>query len=213
MAAQSKSMVQVVAITATISLLVAGIIVYVVYRFVIAKSLGKRRSDAGFRAGNFSDCCSKGAHNSAAEKPVPPTTYPLHEVSDLSALKPVFQHQHPPFPIYKTWRTPPSPSATPLTQMPISSEKIPQRPPLPPQPPPPPPLPRRKFNPEPPPIPPKSKHALPAKTHGLISPHNLLIPSRVIEINSMNTEDHWEKVTAETDHSMVWNKINDGSFR
>ncbi|XP_073269837.1 formin-like protein 8 [Primulina huaijiensis] len=245
MAAQSKSIIQVVAITATISLLIAGIIVYLVYRFVIAKSLGKHRSDVGFCAGNFSGCCSKGAYNSAAKKPVPPTTYPLNEISDLSALKPVSQHQHPPFPISKTWRSTPSPPATPLTQMSISSKQIlPQRPPLPPTPPPPPAPPRRKFNPESPPIPPKSKHALPAKTHGLISPHNPLIPSRGIEINSMSTEDpamdkgkaneefqtidkgkadeefqtrlkplHWDKVTANTDHSMVWNEINDGSFR
>ncbi|KAL7098658.1 hypothetical protein ACP275_09G031900 [Erythranthe tilingii] len=136
-------------------------------------------------------------------------------------------------------RVPPSPPPTPLHQPPEISP-VNQTPPQPPPPPPPPPRPiptlpqKGNIKPAPPPPgPPKLKPApppLPAKTRGLIPSHKPPVHPRENRYSS-RTEDpakekinengeqmklkplHWDKVTANADHSMVWNEITDGSFR
>ncbi|KAK4437138.1 Formin-like protein 4 [Sesamum alatum] len=108
-------------------------------------------------------------------------------------------------------------------------------PPPPPPPPPPRPVPQTgsvkaalppglpKLEPVPPPP--------PVKTRGLVSSHKPPIPPRGMENRRSRADEpaeesvdkyggqmklkplHWDKVTTNADHSMVWNEINDGSFR
>ncbi|KAK9119587.1 hypothetical protein Scep_017680 [Stephania cephalantha] len=104
----------------------------------------------------------------------------------------------------------------------------PHPPPPPPIPPPPPPMPAVKKAPAPPPPPPPmpgKKIAVPpppppARGLGSSSSRPPPAPIRVKSGPSVMVAGqpklkplHWDKVTAKADHSMVWDKISDGSFR
>ncbi|RZC88700.1 hypothetical protein C5167_031074 [Papaver somniferum] len=120
-------------------------------------------------------------------------------------------------------QTPPPPPPPPSTSSlppplppprPIIAEKKVSAPPLPPPtlpkiatkevsaPPPPPP----KFS-KPPPPPPKGKSVKPVS--GEFSSESSAEGSGKTKLKPL----HWDKVTANPDHSMVWDKISDGSFR
>ena len=138
---------------------------------------------------------------------------------------------------------PSQPLPPPPQVIPIKKTPNPHSPPLPPNkkiprpPPPPPPPPERKI-PGPPPLPPIPTRRKPAapppppKAGGLVS---ALKPPPVPrgKMNSNNRAEastegsskgtdfgqmklkplHWDKVIANVDHSIVWDEINDGSFR
>lgn len=288
MGAQSKTIVEAIAITATISLILALILCYIFYRFLMIRRLKKAELDSSFRREeasavpriefrqhgralkglivneegldhvlylrklenqNFSGCFSKVWCNPKDEEQVKringrdQNPEPIQEVPLL--LEPINGYDEPhhlkkPLSLSAAPPSPPSPPPTPLYQ-PDSSlvTRTPPHPPPRPQsppPPPPPPLPllRRgiakpaqptsQLKPAPPPP--------PAKTKGLVnSLHKPPVHPRATENKQSKTEDsdkqsiqengartklkplHWDKVTANADHSMVWNEINDGSFR
>lgn len=153
--------------------------------------------------------------DSAKEKPVSNATYnrPTASESLAVALSP---HSPPP----------------PLSVV-VSANQINHPPP---PPPPPPPLPKKiKLKPSPPPLSVKAKSSLPLHPSiksgtGSFSPWKPPIPPRgntnkntnvdTVENSKENGEIlmklkplHWDKVVANADHSMVWDEINDGSFR
>ncbi|KAM7471353.1 hypothetical protein LguiA_009536 [Lonicera macranthoides] len=127
-----------------------------------------------------------------------------------------------------TWQHPQSPALPPPS--PVKEMPLP--------PPPPPPLPAKKTpKPPAPPIPVKRNPApppppQPLRTGGLVSslkpptvPRGKISSNRStvtqIEEGSKGDDEgpkkmkplHWDKVVANTDHSLVWNEINGGSFR
>ncbi|XP_058192915.1 formin-like protein 4 [Rhododendron vialii] len=108
-----------------------------------------------------------------------------------------------------------------------SIQAISRSPPPPPPPPPPPlpvlPIPKRKSGAPPPPPPPIPSKESPAPPPGPPPPAKG-IPSKNITGESSNTGGdgngqvklkplHWDKVNLNVDHSMVWDKIEGGSFR
>ncbi|KAL2453160.1 Formin-like protein 8 [Abeliophyllum distichum] len=133
----------------------------------------------------------------------------------------------------------PHPSPPPLSVV-VSVNQITPAPPValpPPPPPPPPPLPnKRNHKPAPPPPSVKAKPSLPPPPvksgvgAGSFSPLKPPIPPKGKTNNNSNVDAventkendeiqtklkplHWDKVVANADHSMVWDEINDGSFR
>lgn len=123
---------------------------------------------------------------------------------------------------------------TPLSQVTNSlTPPPPQRsppPPLPPPPPPPPlppPLPSRAKPPLPPPATTPtgwiSSRRTPIATKGRAAKGNNIRPEAALTEESPNGSNivgqvklkplHWDKVTADVDHSTVWDEINDGSLR
>ncbi|XP_052181053.1 formin-like protein 4 [Diospyros lotus] len=132
------------------------------------------------------------------------------------------------------WPPPPQPPHPPPSPPPLGPNKQ-TPPPLPP--PPPPPLPIKKIPPPPPPPPISAKRnpGPPPPPPGRGSLTSSLRPPPAPRVktrsnsreeapsgaNAKRTEDvriklkplHWDKVIANADHSMVWNEINDGSFR
>ncbi|XP_075503405.1 formin-like protein 8 [Primulina tabacum] len=144
----------------------------------------------------------------------PPATPPTQPQAPLPPQTPRMRPSSPP---------PPPPSPPPPPQL------------APPAPPPLPLLPKKGYL-KPPPVPPgppKLKPVPPpppANRKGQIAQHKPPVPpketgsSHVIgKTSSIKQENggvqkklkplHWDKVTANVDHSMVWNEINDGSFR
>ncbi|PIA62298.1 hypothetical protein AQUCO_00200356v1, partial [Aquilegia coerulea] len=91
-------------------------------------------------------------------------------------------------------------------------------PPPPPTPPPPPaPIPVKK-NPAPPPLPPPQVSSLSLSSKPPAPPKSKSSGSKGADSASGAAQTklkplHWDKVTAKADHSMVWDKINGGSFR
>lgn len=152
----------------------------------------------------------------------------LHGASDnAETAKP--SHSLPPQP--STWQHPQRPALPPPSP-------VKETPPPPPSaPPPPPPLPAKKTpKPPVPPIPVKRNPAPPPppplRTGGLVSslkpppaPRGKISSNRSVEAQieegSKGDDEgpkkmkplHWDKVVANTDHSLVWNEINGGSFR
>lgn len=271
MATQNRTVVQAIAITATISLIIAGILFYFFYRFKIARRIKKGELESSFRreavpriefrqhggalkglivdeegldvlylrkfeGGHLSGCFSKVWYNPMVEEvkrmngrgEKPSISEPIQEIPLLQEPRNRYESElKKPLPGTELAPPPPPPSPPP---------------PPPPRPPPPPPLPSlpQKGNlkpappPPPPPGPPKLKPAPPpppGKTRGLISSPKPPIGPRGTENRHSRTEDlakesmkengvqmklkplHWDKVTANADHSVVWNEINDGSFR
>ncbi|XP_042017107.1 formin-like protein 8 [Salvia splendens] len=241
MATHSRTIVEVVAITATISVILAGIVFYLIYRLRLA-----RGADGGKRASSFrrefpppvdlrqrgaalkgvivdeegmdvlylrkleSGCFSKVWYNPMMEEEEVKRMNSRGEKPEPIQQLPLLQHPK---------IQPPSPPPTPPRPPPP-----PPPPPLPPRPaPPPPPRPPPKSRPAPPPPhrpppPPKSRPPPPPQLATKLTPlsHKPPIAPRIQE-NRVHTTKlkplHWDKVTANTDHSMVWNEINDGSFR
>ncbi|XP_057806343.1 formin-like protein 8 [Salvia miltiorrhiza] len=231
MAAHSRTIIQIVAITATVSLIVTGIIFYLIHRLRLARreKHGGKPDASSFRR-EFptaaprvefrqrgaalkgvivdeegkdvlylrkleSGCFSKVWYNPMVEEEEEVKRMNIKEEKPKPIQQlPLLQHPR---------NHPPSPPPTPSHQAPL------------PPPPPPPPLPSR---PAPPPLPPPQ----PAKR--LIPSHKPPIAPRIQENRESRVEEkrvhtaklkplHWDKVTANTDHSMVWNEINDGSLR
>ncbi|KZV31257.1 formin-like protein 8 [Dorcoceras hygrometricum] len=99
----------------------------------------------------------------------------------------------------------PLPPQTPsVRQSPPSPPPPPPQPPAPPPTPPPPPLLPKKGYLKPPPVPPGGW-----KARGETSS----VEQENGEVQMKLKPLHWDKVTANVDQSMVWNEINDGSFR
>lgn len=152
--------------------------------------------------------------NCREEKPSVSVSEPLQEV-------PLLQHPINRYEFEANKPSPPSPPPTPLQAPP----PLPPPPPPPPAPPPPP-LPTKPA--PPPPPPPKLRPAPPPQPgKRLIQPHKPPMAPRIQEKRPSRGEEdsdkgvqttklkplHWDKVMANADHSMVWNEINDGSFR
>lgn len=125
----------------------------------------------------------------------------------------------------------------PIPPLPLSKSEPPPPPPQPPRappppvvavnktpvPPPPPPM-ANKKNPMPPPPPPragglKPPPAPPSASKGKVSNTNMSEPSSMDSAKDSSAGQlkmkplHWDKVVANPDHSMVWDKIGGGSFR
>ncbi|KAG8379074.1 hypothetical protein BUALT_Bualt07G0050400 [Buddleja alternifolia] len=262
----TRTVIQAVAITATISLIIAGILFYFLYKFIISRRLKKSKLDSSFRRdqgcpaaprvgyrqhgggaivdeqgldviylrklenGHFRGCFSKvwynpmdEEHDKRMDQPIS-ARQPVQEIPLLKEPCNRYDHQAPPPPPPpEIKKSPPSPPPTPPYSPETSKNQA--RPPPPPSPPPPPPR-KGNLKPTPPPPPP----APPVKTRGMI--HKPPIPPRSVEKMNSKLEGssnksvnengdvqmklkplHWEKVAANADHSMVWNEINDGSFR
>ncbi|KAF9623280.1 hypothetical protein IFM89_000769 [Coptis chinensis] len=149
---------------------------------------------------------------------LPWTSRTVHEVAALKSTPPVLPPQAPvsapPPPPPPPPPAPPQPPR-PLPPPPILFKKNPV-------PPPPPPIPSKK-SPAPPPQPPnisllssssKPPAARKSKSSGSkggesSSNDNLTVMAAKTKLKPL----HWDKVTAKADHSMVWDKISDGSFR
>ncbi|KAK9278891.1 hypothetical protein L1049_028472 [Liquidambar formosana] len=128
----------------------------------------------------------------------------------------------PPPPVIPVRQTPSPPPPPP----PILAKKIPAPPPPPPIPekkiPAPPPLPKR--NPAPPPPPPKAGDLVSSLKPPPIPRRKPNSSSRIEDSTEEGLKEtgvgqmklkplHWDKVIANADHSMIWDEINDGSFR
>uniref|UniRef100_A0A5B7BX91 Formin-like protein n=1 Tax=Davidia involucrata TaxID=16924 RepID=A0A5B7BX91_DAVIN len=151
-------------------------------------------------------------------EPVPLIPSPLPMV--LESLPRRLPPPEPPQPL------PPPPPLGSIKQ----TSTLPPQPPAPPPPikktptPPPPPPPPEKKNPAPPPPPPRSGGLVsslkppPAPKWKASSNSRPEVPtgesSKAISDVQMKLKPlHWDKVIANADHSMVWDEINDGSFR
>ncbi|KAF4352557.1 hypothetical protein F8388_012253 [Cannabis sativa] len=158
---------------------------------------------------------------------------PFQQNQNLPAPVSVLQMQHrlPPHPRTSFRQTPPvvPKKLTPSPQPGPTNNSITARPPPPEYPPPPPSLPP----PPPPPLPVKPRPALPPQvpTGGLntsrrtqaghtgMTTKNIEEKSREESSNPTMAGQtklkplHWDKVTADVDHSTVWDEINDGSLR
>ncbi|XP_073145591.1 formin-like protein 8 [Henckelia pumila] len=161
----------------------------------------------------------------------------LPVTSDLDAPGPVSKYES----ITQSPLPPPPARMGPIPPPPTESHAPLPPPPPPPPPPPqlappaPPLLPKKRYL-KPPPVPPgppKLKPVAPpppANRKGQIGQHKPPVPTKEmgsshvrVETSSIEQENggvqmklkplHWDKVTANVDHSMVWNEINDGSFR
>ncbi|PON86089.1 Formin, FH2 domain containing protein [Trema orientale] len=119
---------------------------------------------------------------------------------------------------------------TPLTQLPpqshptnnsLTAPRPPQYPPPPPSPPPPPPLPVKPRPTLPPPVPSANGWISSRRTQVAPKGRTKNIAETMKEESSNATVVgqtklkplHWDKVTADVDHSTVWDEINDGSLR
>ncbi|XP_061360806.1 formin-like protein 8 [Gastrolobium bilobum] len=161
--------------------------------------------------------------------PPPPFSSPKPPSISLSSIPKMTSPAPPPPPptiLDRKSQAPPPPPPPP----PIPDRKSPAPPPPPPPipsrkspapPPPPPPIPHRNT-PAPPPIPAKKSPAPPppppSKAGGLKSSSKP--PPTPIEKSITTGNDqvklkplHWDKVNTNLDHSMVWDKIDRGSFR
>lgn len=245
MSAHSRTVVQAMAITAVICMIVAVIVFFIIYRLRARKG-GKQDRESSFRrelpsaaprvefrhrgvavkglivedegldvlylrkveGGRLSPgCFSKVWYNPMMEdvkrmdcRSEKPSVF--EPIQRLPLLREPRKQQEPETKkaAFAEWRSPPSPPPTPFHQAP-------------PPPPPPPPLPKR---PTPPPPPQPAKRTIP-------SPRPPIAPRIQEKRETRNKETavettklkplHWDKVTANADHSMVWNEINDGSFR
>lgn len=116
----------------------------------------------------------------------------------------------------------------PLAQLPcpvIPDKQTPPRPPLPPPPPPPPPPLKKSVKRNPPaPPPPLNRGTLVSSLKPPTAPRGKVNSSSRAEASTEQSSKgnevqlkmkplHWDKVTANVDHSLVWNEINGGSFR
>ncbi|GFP97687.1 formin-like protein 8 [Phtheirospermum japonicum] len=251
----ATQIVQVVAITATSSLIIAGMLFYLLYRFTLSRRIKRDKLNSSFRrepetgvprvefqqhstgaikglivdeegldmlyvrkfegGQQFSGCFSKVWYNPLDEE--------VKRMNDSREEKPNNMSNQPTQEI-------------PLLQEPIRNEyEVEIKKPLSvkqnPLPPPPPPSVSEKGDLE---TTPKVKPApppLPAKKTGLIASNKPPIFPRGVENRESRTKElaeesmkgngvqmklkplHWDKVTANADHSMVWNEINNGSFR
>lgn len=249
MGAQSRVVLQAVAITATISVIVVGIVLYVVYRLRSARRVKKLESSfrreaptaaprVEFRArgaalkgvivdeegldvlylrkhegGSMSGCFSKVWYNPMMEEvkrmngreEKPSVCEPIQQIPLL---------QHPSINRYEPEMMkkplPPSPPPTPLNCAPPPPPPPPPPQPAPPPPPPPKLRPAKRLIPSPkPPIAPRFQDKR-------VSRDEDSDKERMQEKGVQTTKLkplHWDKVTANAEHSMVWNEINDGSFR
>ncbi|KAL1541552.1 formin-like protein 8 [Salvia divinorum] len=240
MATHSQTLVEVVAITATISVIVAGIVFYLIYRLRLARGANGGKLASSFRR-EFPEAAPHVDFRQRALKRV---------IVDEEGMDVLYLRKLESGCFSKVWYNPMmeeeevkrmnsrGEKPEPIQQLPLLQHpKIqpPSPPPTPPRPPPPPPLPSRPAPPPPPRPPPKSKPAPPPPPQRPPPPpksrpppppqpakkqtppsHKPPIAPRIQE-NRVHTTKlkplHWDKVTANTDHSMVWNEINDGSFR
>lgn len=125
----------------------------------------------------------------------------------------------PPLPLPKSEPPPPPPQPPRAPPPPVVAVNKTPAPPLPP----PPPM-AIKKNPMPPPPPPragglKPPPAPPSASKGKVSSTNMSEPSSMDSAKESSARQlkmkplHWDKVVANPDHSMVWDKIGGGSFR
>lgn len=146
--------------------------------------------------------------------PLPPGQFPAPIGSSSTSPLPLTVNQTVPH--VQANQPPPPPGAPPPPPPPIPAKKAPPPPPPPAKKAPPPPPPPGKKAPGPPPPPPMSKTGPPKP------PGNGKGPTKAAESSSALTKDdpaqpklkplHWDKVNPDASHSMVWHRIDGGSF-
>ncbi|XP_010255382.1 PREDICTED: formin-like protein 8 [Nelumbo nucifera] len=153
------------------------------------------------------------------DKPPSPTPPPTPPLSALPVPRPPLSEPSPPRLPLSTSPPPPAPpppqsrsTAPPPSRPPLqTSQAIPEKKSQ--VAPPPPPAPTKKA-PAPPPAPPSKPGGAAPGGKSIRSAHAEASSSKETGAGQVKLKPlHWDKVTANADHSMVWDKISEGSFR